>query len=294
MQIYEQNVASEEDEEDMRDLFQDCEFKEIKVEKRDHHHRKLTPNIAPQQIVTHSQEDSNANLVKALAESFRVNRLPVPEPAVFSGDPLRFNDWKTSFQMLIDRKSIPAEEKFFYLRRYVSGAVKKALEGYFLLGTESAYGAAWKILEERYGNPFLIAKFFRDKLYAWPKVGPKDSLELRELVDFLQSCEAAIAQIKGLEVLNDCNENQKILAKLPDWLTSRWNREVLEIEESTNTFPSFSQFVKFLTKEAKIVCNPVTSLYALKSSEDERPKMLKNRSPVAKVLATNSCENNSA
>lgn len=67
-------------------------------------------NIAPQQIVTHSQEDSNATLVKALAESISVNRLPVPEPAVFSGDPFRFNDWKTSFQMLIDRKSIPAEE----------------------------------------------------------------------------------------------------------------------------------------------------------------------------------------
>lgn len=42
MQIYEQNAASEEDEEDMRDLFHDCEFKEIKVEKRDHHHRNLT------------------------------------------------------------------------------------------------------------------------------------------------------------------------------------------------------------------------------------------------------------
>lgn len=74
MQIYEQNAASEEDKEDMRDLFHDCKFKEIKVEKRDHHHRKLlTQNIAPQQIVTYSQEDSNATLVKALVESISVN-----------------------------------------------------------------------------------------------------------------------------------------------------------------------------------------------------------------------------
>lgn len=86
---------------------------------------------------------------------------------------------------MIDRKSIPAEEKFFYLQRYVGGAVEKALEGNFLLGTESAFCAPWKILEERYGNPFLIAKSFINKLYAWPKVGTKDSLELRKFVDFL-------------------------------------------------------------------------------------------------------------
>ncbi len=56
------------------------------------------------------------------------------------------------------------EEKIYYLRRYVSGQAKKALDGYFLLGTESAYAAAWAILEERYGNSFIIAKSYRDKL----------------------------------------------------------------------------------------------------------------------------------
>ncbi|XP_073766183.1 uncharacterized protein isoform X2 [Danio rerio] len=287
MQIYEQSEVSEDDEL-LSDLSHDCEFKEIHVDKRHHRPDNLsTKNVTLQPTVTTPQID-NTSLVKALTESMSVNRLPVPEPMVFNGDPLKFNDWKTSFQMLIEKKSIPAVEKIFYLRRYVGDSVKKALEGHFLLGTDSAYCSAWKILEERYGNPFLIAKSFREKLYAWPKIGPKESLELQEFVDFLRSCEAAIPQIKELEVLNDCNENQKILAKLPDWLTSRWNREVMETEENTKTFPSFSQFVKFLTKEAKIVCNPITSLYALKSSDKEGTRTLKTRSSVGKVLATNS------
>lgn len=141
-------------------------------------------------------------------------------------------------------------EKLYYLRKYVEGPAEKAIESYFLLGTESAYHAAWVVLEERYGNPFIIAK---DKLNSWPKIGSKDSVELREFTDFLRGCEAAMSQIKGLEVLNDCNENQKILSKVPDWLASMWwNRQVIEIEEETKTFPTFSQFVKFLTGEAKI------------------------------------------
>lgn len=92
-----------------------------------------------------------------LAESFGANRIPLPEPTVFNGDPLRFNNWKVSFQTLVDRKNIPAEKKIYYPCKYVGGSAKKAIESYFLLGTEPAYYAAWQILEERYGNPFLIA-----------------------------------------------------------------------------------------------------------------------------------------
>lgn len=127
---------------------------------------------------------------------------------------------------------------------------------------------------------------FRDKLDSWPKISSKGSMELQELADFLRSCEADMHQIRGLEVLNDCNENQKILSKLPDWLTSRWNRIVTETEEETHMFPSLSQFVKFLTREAKIACSPITSLYALKPSERVPDKGIKGRDPGAKVLVT--------
>lgn len=79
-----------------------------------------------------------------------------------------------------------------------------------------------------------------------------------------------MSEISGLEVLNDCIENQRILSKLPDWLAVRWNRRVAEIEDETQSFPSFSNFVDFVTKEARIACNPVILLHALKSGEGER------------------------
>lgn len=55
------------------------------------------------------------------------------------------------------------------------------------------------------------------KFAAWPKIGPKDSVELRDFSDFLRDCQAAMSQIKSLEVLNDCDESQKLLTKLPEW-----------------------------------------------------------------------------
>ncbi|KAI2665797.1 Phosphatidylserine decarboxylase proenzyme [Labeo rohita] len=222
-----------------------------------------------------TQEDSTTALARVLADSINISCLLVPEPAVFNGDPLKYKDWKMSFQTLIDRKNIPVNEKIYYLRKYVGGPARRAVESYFLLGTDAAYYAAWDTLEERYGGSFLIAKAFRDKLTSWPKTGTKDSAELREFSDFLRGCEAAMLQIKSLDVLNVCSENQKILSKLPDWLTGRWNRKVIEVEEQHSCFQTFSNFVDFITREAKIACNPVTSLHALKGSDSEKFKPTK-------------------
>lgn len=140
------------------------------------------------QATTTSSNGSTAGFVEVLAGALTANRIPVPESSVFSGDPLKYNDWKLSFETLIDQKNIQDKEKIYFLCRYIGGQAKNALEGYFLLGTESAYASACEILEERYGNPFMIAKSYRDKLQAWPKIGSKDSFELREFVDFLRSC----------------------------------------------------------------------------------------------------------
>lgn len=68
-----------------------------------------------------SSSESAAELVKVLADALNANRIPVPEPSVFSGDPLKYSDWKLSFETPIDQKNIQEKEKIYYLRRYVSG-----------------------------------------------------------------------------------------------------------------------------------------------------------------------------
>ncbi len=233
------------------------------------------------------QLQNSSDLVNALAEAMSANRLPVPEPALFTGDPLKFKDWRLSFETLIDRKNIPKNEKLYYLRKYLAGAAKKTVEGFFLLGTEAAYDSAWQLLEKRYGDPFIIGKSFRDKLHGWTKISSKDGCELREFTDFLKSCEAAMPHLKTLEVLNDCNENQKILLKLPDWLVSRWNRKVMEAREAHAGYPQFKEFVNFLSKEADLACDPISSVQALRSVESGKPKHSRNQTIQAKTLYTN-------
>lgn len=71
----------------------------------------------------------SSDLVSTLAEVKNANRLPVSEPALFTGDPLNFKDWRLSFEALIDRKNIPKNEKLYYISKYkykfCSDAAKK-------------------------------------------------------------------------------------------------------------------------------------------------------------------------
>ena len=80
--------------------------------------------------------------------------------------------------------------------------------------------------------------------------------------------------IQYLNVLNDPEENRKFLNKLPAHLVNRWVRVVdrriaddlsdngdedrVSRVASGSGYPTFAEFCKFLKKEARIACNPVT------------------------------------
>ena len=194
-------------------------------------HRPVCGEVDDTNSFTHpipSQEQqavkNETSLVQALQESLALTRLPTPEPTVFSGDPLKFTEWSTSFEALIERRCSNPVDRMFYLQSYIAGEAKSFLEGSFYRKDEEAYQQAWDRLNARYGNSFVVQRAFREKLNTWPRIGGKEFLKLREFSDFLQTCSSAMSLIKGLQVLNDCEENQKMLAKLPEWVTSRWNR----------------------------------------------------------------------
>ncbi len=224
-------------------------------------------------------------LTQALINSLSMNRLPAPEPPKFSGEALKYVDWKMSFMALIDHQPLPTHEKMFYLKNYLSGEARKAVEGFFYRNSEEAYQGALKVLEERYGNHFIVQKAFRDKLTKWPKVGTSDPSALREFADFLQGCVEAMPHVKGLAILDDCEENHKLLKKLPDWITRRWSRVVTERLDESGEYPSFSCFTRFIQKEARIACNPVASPLLIKATDDRQPKR-------TRALHTNTKRNN--
>ncbi len=181
-------------------------------------------------------------MAQAITSSLTLSRLPVPEPTTFTDDPLKFIDWKVSFKALIDQKPLPVSEKMFYLKSYLAGDARKAVDGFFYCNSEDAYRGAWAVLDDRYGDPFIVQRAFRERLMKWPKITANDPRSLREFADFLQGCAEAMHHVKGLSILNDCEENHKLLKKLPEWMVRRWSRIVVEELDQYGNYPSLLQF----------------------------------------------------
>ncbi len=78
--------------------------------------------------------------------------------------------------------------------------------------------------------------------------------------------------------------------KLPDWLVSSWNRKAMEVREANAGYPPFKDFADFISKEADLACDPVSSIQALKSAEGEKPR--RNQTIQAETLATNTTQSN--
>ena len=209
---------------------------------------------------------TNGNILERLADLMTQrhtrNSLPLPEPETFHGDVLHYPLWKKS----TDSPS----QRLYYLGRYTSGEAKEAISGLLTLESEDAYRDARKTLADRYGNPFLVANAYKRKIKDWPPIPPNDGTRLRKFSDFLGHCHTAMQEIQYLTVLNDPDENHKILRKLPRNICDRWGREVdrwFSIQEQEKVsgvrnipYPPFSVFYEFLKREARIACNPVTMM----------------------------------
>lgn len=102
--------------------------------------------------------------------------------------------------LLIVQKGISAADKLYYLKKYVSGPAHKCLEGTFFRNDEEAQDA-WKNLNQRYEQAFVIQRAFREKLSGWPKLQSKDAEGLRNFADFINACLLAMPHVKDLERL---------------------------------------------------------------------------------------------
>lgn len=133
------------------------------------------------------------------------------------------------------------------------------MASFLLLGSEDAYEKANEMLTKRFGDPFVVASSCRSKLESWHAIHPNEDPGMRKFADYLVKCEQLIKTNGSLRVLDEDHENRKLASKLPRWASNRWSRAAFNWKEEKGTFPPFSEFVKFVVREADIACDPTLS-----------------------------------
>ena len=114
----------------------------------------------------------------------RQDRLPRPEPEVFSGTTLIYPMWKKSFETFIERKTKDSSELLCYLGKYTSG---ESVSGILSLNSVSTV---------------------RESITG-PRSYQTDGHSLRKLTNFLQHCLMAMNTVEYLNMLNDQKKKTK-------------------------------------------------------------------------------------
>ena len=188
------------------------------------------------------------------------SRRPLPEFRQFSGEDLSdfldYPSWRRSFQALIQNSGISNSERIYYLGCYVKGKALETIKGYLALGDDNCYHAALSLLDECYGNHLVLCNAFRLKLDSWSKNSDFDRAGLRSYADFLNQCLSARNKFH-LNILDDEFENDKMLEKLPSWMRGKWARIVCDSRRNIMSFPTFSEFVNFVTRESDLWIDPM-------------------------------------
>ena len=140
----------------------------------------------------HNPSQTNGSILERLADLMTqrhtCNSLPLPEPEMFHGDVLHYPLWKKSFDTIVVKGTDSPSQRLYYLGRYISGEAKEAVSGLLTLEGEDAYQEARRVLDERYGNPFLVANAYKRKIREWRTIPPNDGTKLRKFSDFLGHC----------------------------------------------------------------------------------------------------------
>ena len=124
----------------------------------------IKSNIVNTELPQPNYNDKPHTHQGTLSDQLLLSHFPAPKPGVFLGDPLHYPSWKRAFHALIECRVFLPSERIHYLNKYLTSTVKETVESYFLLMTDDAYEDAKRLLDVRFGDLFVIANAFRDKL----------------------------------------------------------------------------------------------------------------------------------
>ena len=238
----------------------------------------MRPQGTMQEQNSFNSVQKQEEMTQLLVEAVRQNRLPVQEPFVFSGDPLTYPAWKSTFTLLIDAQNISNTEKLLYLQKYVAGPAKEAISSSFLSATATAYQTALSTLDQRFGSPFIISSAIREKLDKWPPIKNRDGDALRKLSDFLSQCLSASQLVGQQGIFEDVQYQHRLMERLPDWMAQRWKRIYTGRRKNENRYPPFADFVGFISDEADIACEPGMNGKSSQKASTEPPRLPKTGS----------------
>ena len=181
--------------------------------------------------------------------------LPKLEIEPFSGDPSKFHMFMKSFDANVDLIAQDDGAKLSRLVQYVTGPARESIRGTLLIGGSEGYRQARGILEDRFGNAYLVS----DNVVRHLRFGSpvKTAKELQQLSDDVKNSKAILTSLEMLDEISSTSLILDIVFRLESKLQSRWQKIALDKKSKTKRYPKFDDLSIFLADQAERLADPV-------------------------------------
>ena len=232
-------------------------------------------------------------MMEVLLQATEKAQLPPAEVVKFGGDPAEFFSFIRSFDSRIGTKHISNQDKLSYLQQCTEGQPHEIVRGCLLMPPEKGYQEARRLLHKRYGNEDTVSGTYINKLLSWPTIKADDIQGLQNLAVAMMVAESVMSNmIVGFRETDHPRTLRKLVEKLPFHLHDRWRRLADGALENERRRVTFTDLVKFVDKEARVVANPLYGRQKMDarrtnsgSKESQRPKKYGLATSVQVVVA---------
>jgi hypothetical protein len=197
-------------------------------------------------LMSHQQSQAAASLT-----------LPRPEVPTFSGDPLNYCTFISSFENLIESKTDSSSSRLHFLVQYTSGNVKELMQSCLAMDPVVGYQEAIKLLKKRYGQDYRIATAYVERITQGSAIRSEDSNSLQRLSVLLTSCMNTLQNIGYINKIENPDSLRLVIGRLPYELRKRWHARADRISEDENREIMFEDVVKFVEREARAASHPI-------------------------------------
>ena len=141
------------------------------------------------------------------------------------------------------------------LLQFLNGPARNAVAGFE--GVPGGLGKTLKMLQQRFGQPHIVAKACDDALVDGPNISNNDGQGLQEFADRSRTLYETLRSLNALSEMNMSNlAKMSGTGKLPAVLQIEWRDEALRIRERKG-FPTLEDLMMFIERRAEAANDPV-------------------------------------
>ena len=197
----------------------------------------------------HQQQQQQRQLVDAI-------QLPKTDLLTFDGNPVQYWGFMRSFEHSVENHCTDPNAKLLRLLQYCTGKAKRVIQCCSAIDPEVGYPKAKNLLKERFGNDYVIAEAWMEKVTEGTGLKPSDSEALQDFSDELINCYETLQAMDKLVEIDSQRCLVKIVRKLPVYLQNQWRKRAHDISKFAGR-AHIRDLVEFVKDSAEVANDPI-------------------------------------